>query len=160
MSLAPPMLRARRITGNLLLVLVSVVGLAACNTGGAAATPASPTPSIRFAMTDQNGSGVSGSGTVAKHDGSFTVTIQLTKMHVLSSHISHIHAGKCAEPGGIAFALQQVIADSSGSATTASTLPVTYSVPASGWYVNVHEGPDFTEAAYAPSISCGDLPAA
>jgi CHRD domain len=111
-------------------------------------------------MTDQNGSGVSGTGSVVKNDGSFTVTIKLTKMSVGSSHVSHIHAGRCAAPGGIAFALQQVIADSSGSATTASTLPVTYSVPSSGWYVNVHNGPDFTEAEYAPSISCGDLPAA
>jgi hypothetical protein len=111
-------------------------------------------------MTDQNGSGVSGTGSIVKAEGAFTVTIKLTKMLVGSSHVSHIHAGSCAAPGGIAFALQQVIADSAGSATTASTLPVTYLVPTSGWYVNVHQGPDFTEAEYAPSISCGDLPAA
>lgn len=160
MTLAQPPFRGGRITGRLLLALVSVVGLAACGVGGAGATPASPIASIHFAMTDQNGSGVSGAGSVVKADGSFTVTIKLTKMLVGSSHVSHIHAGRCAQPGGIAFALQQVIADASGSATTASTLPVTYSVPTSGWYVNVHEGPDFTEPEYAPSISCGDLPAA
>jgi hypothetical protein len=158
--LAKPLLCGGRITRKLLLVLVSVVGLAACGTGGTAATQASPIPGIHFAMTDQNGSGVSGTGSIVKADGAFTVTIKLTKMLVGSSHVSHIHAGRCAAPGGIAFALQQVIADSSGSATTASILPVTYSVPTSGWYVNVHQGPDFTEAEYAPSISCGDLPAA
>ncbi|HEX7265616.1 MAG TPA: CHRD domain-containing protein [Candidatus Dormibacteraeota bacterium] len=160
MTLAQSVLRRGRISGKFLLILISVIGLAACGTGSTAATPASPIPSIHFAMIDQNGSGVSGTGTVVKADGSFTVTIRLTKMLVGSSHVSHIHAGRCAAPGGIAFALQQVIADASGSATTASTLPVTYSLPASGWYVNVHEGPDFTEPEYAPSISCGDLPAA
>jgi hypothetical protein len=159
-TLAQPLSRGGGITGRLLIVLVSVVGAAACGLGGTAATPASPIPSIHFVMTDQNGSGVSGTGAVVKANGSFTVTIKLTKMLVGSSHVSHIHAGRCAEPGGIAFALQQVLADSSGSATTASTLPVTYLVPSSGWYVNVHEGPDFTEPEYAPSISCGDLPAA
>jgi len=70
-----------------------------------------------------------------------------------------VHAGTCAAPGGIAFALQEVIADSSGAATTTSTVLTTYSVPTSGWYVNVHHGPDFTESDYAPSDSCGDLPA-
>jgi hypothetical protein len=32
-------------------------------------------------------------------------------------------------------------------------------MPSTGWYVNVHSGPDLTEAEYAPSVSCGDLPA-
>ena len=31
-------------------------------------------------------------------------------------------------------------------------------MPSTGWYVNVHEGPDLTEPEYAPSVSCGDLP--
>jgi hypothetical protein len=41
-----------------------------------------------------------------------------------------------------------------------STVPAAYSVPAGGWYVNVHHGPDFTVPANGPSISCGDLAAA
>lgn len=77
-----------------------------------------------------------------------------------SSHISHVHAGSCAKPGGIAYALSQVIADSSGAATVVSQVPAEYAVPAGGWYVNVHHGPDLTAPVNGPSISCGDLPAA
>jgi hypothetical protein len=78
-------------------------------------------------------------------------------MPVNSIHISHVHAGGCSRPGGIVFNLQSVAANSSGTATTTTVVPAQYLVPASGWYVNVHFGPDFTEAEYAPSISCGDL---
>jgi hypothetical protein len=85
--------------------------------------------------------------------------VKLTGLAPGSIHVSHIHAGRCSAPGGIAYALQSVVADSAGSATTTSTIPVGYAIPVSGWYVNVHHGPDFTEAEYAPSDSCGDMPA-
>jgi len=54
----------------------------------------------------------------------------------------------------------EVIAHTSGAATATTTVPVAYTVPASGWYVNVHHGPNFTDADYSPSDSCGDLSAA
>ena len=127
--------------------------------GGAAATAAPPTPAINFAMAAQNGSGVAGSGNIVKGTDSFTVTIKLTGFAPNSSHVSHVHAGSCAQPGGIAYALVQVVADASGAATATTVVPAAYVVPASGWYVNVHHGPDFTEAGYAPSDSCGDLSA-
>jgi hypothetical protein len=145
---------------NLVLGLLGLFVLAACGGGGTAANPASPTPKISFNMTAQNGSGAAGTGQVVKGTGSFTVTIKLTGMPANSSHISHVHKGSCATPGGVAYALQQVIADSSGAATVVSTVPADYSVPAGGWYVNVHHGPDFSAPANGPSISCGDLPAA
>ncbi len=127
--------------------------------GAAAATAAPPTPAINFAMAAQNGSGVAGSGSIVKGTDSFTVTIKLTGFAPNSSHVSHVHAGSCAQPGGIAYALVQVVADASGAATATTVVPAAYVVPASGWYVNVHHGPDFTEAGYAPSDSCGDLSA-
>ena len=143
------------------LGLVGLFVLAACGGETTTATPASPTPpKISFTMTSQNASGVAGTGNVVKGTGSFTVTIKLTGMAPNSSHISHVHTGACAKPGGIAYALQQVIADSSGAATATSTVAVDYSVPAGGWYVNVHHGPDLTAPANGPSVSCGDLPAA
>jgi hypothetical protein len=149
--------RMRPGVANVVLALLTGVVIAAC--GGGTATTASPAP-ITFVMTAQNASGVSGTGSIVKGTGSFTVTIQLTGMTPASIHVSHVHDGRCAQPGGIAYNLQSVAADSSGAATTTSTVPASYLVPASGWYVNVHFGPDFTEAEYAPSISCGDLQAA
>jgi hypothetical protein len=143
---------------SLVLALVGLFALAAC--GGESTATASPTPSISFTMGIQNASGVAGTGAVVKGTGSFIVTIKLTGMAPSSSHISHIHTGSCAKSGGIAYALTQVVADASGAATVTSTLPVDYSVPADGWYVNVHHGPDFSAPANGPSITCGDLPTA
>jgi hypothetical protein len=143
---------------TLVLAVSSLLVAAACG-GGTAANP-SPTPTINFTMAAQNGSGAAGTGTVVKVAGSFKVTIKLTGLMPNSSHISHVHNGACAKPGGIAYPLSQVIADSSGAATVVSIVPAAYSVPASGWYVNVHHGPDFSAPANGPSISCGDLPPA
>ena len=145
---------------NMVKALVGVFILAACGGGNTASNAPSPTPAIKFAMTAQNASGVAGTGQVVKGSGSFTVTIKLTGMPASSSHISHIHKGSCSKPGGVAYALTQVIADSSGAATVTSTVPADYSIPAGGWYVNVHHGPDFSAPANGPSISCGDLPTA
>ena len=142
-----------------MLALVGLLAASACG-GGANATSAPPTPAINFTMAAQNGSGVSGTGNIVKGVDSFTVTIKLTGFPPNSSHVSHVHAGRCAQPGGIAYALVQVIADASGTATATTIVPAVYTVPGSGWYVNVHHGPDFTDADYAPSDSCGDLSAA
>jgi hypothetical protein len=146
-------------SGVKILVLAILVLLAAAACGGGT-TAATPTPTLDFTMAAQNGSGVAGTGIVVKGADSFTVTIKLTKLAPNSSHVSHVHAGRCSAAGGIAFALKQVIADSSGTATMTTTVPAGYLVPASGWYVNVHHGPDFSAPANAPSDSCGDLPAA
>ena len=133
-----------------------VIGVVIAACGGGTATTPSPNPLI-FAMTAQNGSGVSGTSDIVKGNGSFTLTIKLTGMTSNSIHVSHVHAGGCGHPGGIVYNLQSVSASSSGAATTTSAVAGVYLVPMSGWYVNVHFGTDFTESEYAPSISCGDL---
>jgi hypothetical protein len=149
-------LRSRPEIKNVLVAMAIGMVIAAC---GGTAAPTAPKANT-FAMTAQNGSGVSGTGKVVNATSSFTITIKLTGMTPGSMHISHVHAGGCGHPGGIVYNLTSVAADSSGVATTTSIVPAVYLVPASGWYVNVHFGPDFTETEYAPSISCGDLQAA
>jgi hypothetical protein len=137
-------------------LLFLLAAMACGGSGGTAAT--SPTPTVIFTMAAMNGSGVTGTGQVYKGAGSFTVSIQVHGLVPNSSHISHVHIGSCAKQGNVAYALLQVVGDSAGDATATSTVTEYYSLPPTGWYVNVHEGPDFSEAAYAPSISCGDLP--
>jgi hypothetical protein len=143
---------------NPLLALLSLLVIAACGGGTIAIPPAAS--KISFPMSAQNISSVNGTADVVSAAGSFTLTVKLTGLAANSSHISHIHTGSCAAPGGVAFALQQLIADASGAGTMVTVVPSGYSVPSSGWYVNIHRGPDFSAPANAPSISCGDMPTA
>ena len=141
---------------KVLLALVSAMVIAACGGGNAPTVP--ETNKISFPMAAQNGSTVAGSADVVKTAGSFTLTVNLTGLVQNSSHIAHIHTGRCAAPGGVAYALQQLVADAAGAGSMVTVIPTGYAVPASGWYVNIHHGPDFSAAANAPSISCGDMP--
>jgi hypothetical protein len=100
----------------------------------------------------------SASGTIllAQGTGSFTLELKITGLAADSSHVSHVHVGSCEQPGGILFALNQVVADGTGVADTRSEVHATYP-PASGhWYVVVHAGPDMqgTNATY---LLCGNL---
>ena len=97
-------------------------------------------------------------GTITVTAGARTTTVELkiTGMQANTSHVSHIHVGSCAARGGIAFALNQVVADGQGDADTRTTLDVTYP-PASGrWYVVVHAGADM-QGANASYLLCGNL---
>lgn len=143
---------------RLLLLAIPLLIVAACGGGSGATVP--PAPSATFTMTGQNGSGVSGTGQIYKEVGAFRVSIALTGMVPNSSHVSHVHLGSCAFPGAIAFALLEVVADSAGRATATSTVAEDYALARTGWYVNVHLGPDLSEPGYGASISCGDLPPA
>jgi hypothetical protein len=145
--------------GRLSVAILLLLAVMACG-GATGAAVSSPKPSATFTMGSMNGSGVTGTGQVYKGVGAFTVSIQVSGLQPNSSHVSHVHVGSCAKPGGIAYALIQVVADSSGMATATSAVAEYYSMPATGWYVNVHAGPDLSEAEYAASVSCGDLPAA
>ena len=111
-------------------------------------------------MGSMSASGVTGVGQVYKGAGNFTVSVQLKGLKAGSSHVSHVHIGSCAKPGDVAYALIQVVADSSGNATATTVVGEYYTMPANGWYVNVHTGPNVSEPEYLPSVSCGDLPAA
>jgi hypothetical protein len=123
----------------------------------AAATPsASPSPSLTFALNGVNGARASGKILLFKGSGMFTVELQVTGLAADSSHVSHIHVGSCKAPGGIKFALNQVIADANGAADTRTQVPAVYP-PASGhYYVVVHAGPDM-QGSNAQYMLCGNL---
>jgi CHRD domain-containing protein len=145
---------------RLSVVILTLFAAIACGGSNGPAAATSPKPAATFTMGSMGGSGVTGVGQVYKQTGSFTVSIQIKGLAANSSHVSHVHIGTCAKPGSVAYALIQVVADASGNATATTTVAEYYSMPATGWYVNVHRGPDFSEAEYAPSVSCGDLPQA
>jgi hypothetical protein len=97
---------------------------------------------------------VNGTATIILGDNSFRVIVVMTGLAPNSTHPSHIHTGSsCTANGSVAYALQSVVADANGNASAISTVPVAYAVPATGWYVNVHEGPTLDGAGGTP-IAC------
>jgi hypothetical protein len=120
---------------------------------------ASPGAKIFNFKLNPAGSGITAKGTILLTAGQKTTTIELkiAGLQASSSHVSHIHLGSCTGRGGIAFALNQVIADGQGNADTKTTLNVRYPPPSSGkWYAVVHAGPDMqgTNSTY---LVCGNL---
>jgi len=154
----------RRAIALLMLVAASAVACggassAAATTPSPAASPspvASPSPTgLQFALGGIHTS-ASGKIMVSTTPTSTTVELIITGLASDSSHVSHIHSGSCQQPGGILYALNQVVADGTGAADTRTTLQVKYP-PASGhWYVVVHAGPDM-QGSNATYLMCGNL---
>lgn len=87
-----------------------------------------------------------------------TVKIVLAGLAPGSTHPSHIHTGSCANQGAVLHPLQNIVADATGNATATTTIPnVASGIPASGWYVNVHNGPGLTTTDQFLPIVCGDI---
>src|SRR5256885_15146629 len=81
----------------------------------------SATP-MTFRLTPE--AGVTAGGTMELTATARTTTIELKiqDLQAISSHVSHIHLGSCQSRGGIAFALNPVVADGQGMADARSRL--------------------------------------
>jgi hypothetical protein len=138
---------------------------AACGSAGTGSTPspspsaatpsASSAPALKFKLS---GIGTKAAGTISvtTQSGSMTIELKITGLQANSSHVSHIHVGKCSARGAIKFALNQVVADGQGDADIKTTLKAAYP-PASGtWYVVVHAGPDM-QGTNSQYLLCGNI---
>jgi hypothetical protein len=86
------------------------------------------------------------------------VTISLVGLAGNSTHPAHIHGGDCDDNGPILYPLNNVVADAAGDAKTTTVIhDVEGGIPASGWYVNVHNGPTLATPAEALAIACGNV---
>jgi hypothetical protein len=76
-----------------------------------------------------------------------------------STHIAHIHAGKCAAQGPVLVMLNPVVADAQGEGVSVTPLDRVPSSP-KGLYVNVHMGAtmaDLSQPVFFNPIACGDM---
>jgi len=85
-----------------------------------------------------------------------TIQLNIKGLAPNSSHVSHIHRGSCTQTGNIAFALNQVVADGNGDATTRTTLKATFPPTSGTLYVVVHAGPDM-QGSNSSYLLCGNL---
>ena len=87
-----------------------------------------------------------------------TVKTTLTGLAPNSTHPAHIHLGVCTSNGAIAYPLRNVVADAGGNAVATTVIAnVKNGIPANGWYINVHNGPNLTPAVQFIPIACGDI---
>lgn len=99
----------------------------------------------------------SGDATLAIQNGKLVVTITMTGLEPTSKHAAHIHTGSCKSQGDVVHPLNDVTADGSGNATSATTIDNVSSIPSGGWYVNVHRGTNLSSPIDFDPIACGPV---
>ena len=115
----------------------------------------SPTP-LSFRLVPEPGVTATGTISVVATQNTTSIELKITGLQANSSHVSHIHLGSCQSRGGIAFALNQVVADGQGMADVRSRLDLSYPPNGTTWYVVVHAGPDMA-GSNASYLLCGNL---
>jgi Cu/Zn superoxide dismutase len=84
-----------------------------------------------------------GWATVAYNPQARTITVTLTASGLTpGAHAAHIHVGSCASQGPVQYMLMDFVASSQGRIInqTRTVTGVTNPVPATGWYLNLHQG--------------------
>lgn len=144
-----------------LFALLAIVALMVAACGGTASTttttpPSAPKTTVATATLKHIPDGTANlSWDPTSH--MLTVKISLVGLAPSSTHPSHIHTGSCSNQGAVLFPLQNIVADAHGVATATTTVAVPTGIPATGWYVNVHNGPGLgTNDEFLP-IVCGDV---
>jgi len=108
-------------------------------------TPTSPEPLTALENSAQGiGYGIpEGSASIAYSPAAQTLTVTVNATGVdPGMHAAHIHQGSCQSQGGVLYMLMDFTADSTGQIVnqTRTVTGVTSGIPASGWYLNLHEG--------------------
>jgi Cu/Zn superoxide dismutase len=84
-----------------------------------------------------------GSATVAYNPQAKTITVTLTASGLTpGAHAAHIHVGSCASQGPVQYMLMDFVANGQGQILNQvrTVTGVTMPVPATGWYLNLHQG--------------------
>jgi Cu/Zn superoxide dismutase len=76
-----------------------------------------------------------------RHRKTLTVTVNASGV-TPGLHAAHIHLGSCMSQGPVKYMLKDLLANSSGKIVNAVRVftNVTTPIPASGWYLNIHQG--------------------
>jgi hypothetical protein len=114
------------------------------------------TGSVRLGPGATAQTGPSGTATLALDSGARTLTVRLVVQGLAPGtwHPAHIHDGRCAAQGPMAYALPALKADAEGRAVLHATLSGVTRI--GRWYVSVHHGPGLAGPGAAP-LTCGDV---
>jgi hypothetical protein len=145
-------------------MIILLMNLTAC--GGSASTPAASTPAASTSGSGHNatatlqhlptGNAQLNYNATAK---TLVVSITLTGLAPKSTHPAHIHQGSCAKPTKtVLYSLNNVVANAQGQGSSTTTLHnIASGIAATGWFINVHNGPVMQTAAQSAAIACGTI---
>ncbi len=152
---------SRKTVHTTIVLVFCILLLAAC---GANSTPAATTQQVAKNVTLSAGAVLqhspAGSVQLAWNPTSHVLTVNITLLGLApnSKHPAHIHSGSCTKEGGVVYSLHDIVANEEGAGTSTSMInAVTEGIPATGWYLNVHNGPGMTSDQQSMSISCGNI---
>ena len=87
-----------------------------------------------------------------------TVIIAMSGLAPDSTHPAHIHLGNCNSNGPIKYMLNDVKAGNVGDGTSTTTIHnVASGIPATGWYINIHNGPGVNAPDQFTPIACANI---
>lgn len=150
------------------MLAVLIVLLAGC---GITKAPAQPVTTLKQSstMTTSVSGGTSATATLEHvptgnatlnwnaSDQMLTVQVKLTGLAPHSTHPEHIHQGKCDQNGKILYSLMNLVADAHGVASETTKISVPGGIPASGWSINIHNGPGLENNDQSLPLVCGNI---
>ena len=129
-------------------------------TNSTTSTASNQSVHVTFEGTTAANESASGTAQLSIASGKLTVKITMSGLAPNSTHIAHVHKGSCEAQGAVLYPLTSVVADASGKGTPTTVVPNVSSIPAKGWYVNVHLGSTTddlnTQTGFDP-IACGNV---
>lgn len=152
---------------DLLAVLSVVLALLLTGCGGTTSSHASSGTTAPLSSSASNGTIASailkrmpeGAATISwdQHSQGLTIKITLIGVAPNSTHPANIHAGSCEKQGAIVHPLQNVVADAHGVGASTTVIDKVPTLPASGWYITVHNGPGLAPAEQFLPLVCSGL---
>jgi hypothetical protein len=152
-----------------MVVLVATLALAGCDLGGGGTTTGTPATTHTAGTTATVGlthavahltHQPTGTADLSWDPGNKTLTVKLnlTGLAPDSEHAAHIHTGTCASGGTALHPFNPNLkADGKGVVSTTQTFNnVADGIPASGWFLNIHNGTG-SDVYNTMDIACADI---
>jgi len=113
---------------------------------------AAASATLTIPLSEQNGSGESGTATLTDGIAGVTVVISL-KGAPATAQPAHIHSGTCSSLGGVVYPLKDVVGGSSN--TTVPKITIASLTGSKAFAINVHE----SAAHLEKYVACGNITA-
>ncbi len=143
------------------LCIVAVLALSACAGSNTAARSPTPTPTSAAIKAHAILKHMpTGSAELQWDARSKTLMVKFSVIGLISNstHPTEIDSGSCNHEGKVLYPLHNIHVGISGSATVISIVQnVEQGIPATGWNLSIHNGPQLASADEALAISCSDV---